>query len=75
MSSKKAIITISLVEEASEVSNNKIEEEIRKSLQCDWLAKIEKVEIEESENCLVKKLKERGLSKTVASNIVRFYRG
>lgn len=43
---KKAIVTINLVEEASDVSNSKIEEDIRKSLQCDWLAEVEKVKVE-----------------------------
>ena len=73
--SKKAIITVNLVEEASEVSNNQIEEDIRKNLRCDWLAKIKKVEIEESENRVIKDLKKKGLSKNVATSVVRFYRG
>ena len=72
--SKKAIITVNLVEEASEVSTNQIEEDIRKSLRCDWKAKIKKVEIEKSENCVIKDLKKKGLSKNVATNVVRFYR-
>ena len=42
---KKAIITVKLVEEASEISNSQIEKEIRESLKCSWLAEIEKVAI------------------------------
>lgn len=42
---KKAVIVVSLVPEASEVSSDQIEGDIRKTLQCDWLAKIEDVKI------------------------------
>lgn len=42
---KKAIITVKLVTEASKVSNSQIEEDIRKSLQCDWLLEVEKVTV------------------------------
>ena len=44
--SKKAIITAKLVTEASEVSNSQIEEDIGKSIQCNWLAQVEKVTVE-----------------------------
>ncbi|MBA7496329.1 hypothetical protein ES702_06928 [subsurface metagenome] len=40
---KKAIIEISLVPESEDVDNEQIKEDIKKSLQCDWLAEIEKV--------------------------------
>jgi len=42
---KKAIIIISLVPEASEVSNTQIEEDIRKTLRCDWVAEVEKLTV------------------------------
>jgi len=42
---KKAIITISLVPQASEVSNSQLKEDIRKSLKCDWLAEVERVTV------------------------------
>ena len=42
---KKAIITVSLVPEASEVSNSQLREDIKKTLQCDWLAEIEGVKV------------------------------
>jgi translation elongation factor EF-1beta len=57
---KKAIVTISLVPESENVSNKRIEREIRETLKCSWLAEIEKVEIEESENCVIKKLTKKG---------------
>jgi hypothetical protein len=42
---KKAIITVKLVEEASEVSNNQIKKEILKDAQIPWSKGIEKVEV------------------------------
>jgi translation elongation factor EF-1beta len=42
---KKAIITISLIPEASEVSNSQLREDIKKTLQCDWLAEIEAIKV------------------------------
>lgn len=57
---KKAVITIRLVPQSENVSNKQIEKEIKESLKCDWLAEIEKVEIEESENCMVEKLRKSG---------------
>lgn len=42
---KKAIIEIYLVSESKDVDNKRIEKEIRESLQCDWLAEIEKVTV------------------------------
>lgn len=43
---KKALITVKLVPEASEVSDSQIEKEIRKDSQISWCAEIEKVEIQ-----------------------------
>jgi len=43
---KKAIIVISLVSEASEVSNSQIEREILKDTQIPWFREIEKVKVE-----------------------------
>ena len=56
---KKAIITIKLVPEASEVANEKAEKEIRKEAQIPWCKEIEKVIIEEVEDCY-KQLREHG---------------
>jgi len=42
---KKAIIEIHLVSESKDVDNKRIEKEIKESLQCDWLAEIEKVTV------------------------------
>ncbi len=42
---KIAIIVVDLVPEASEASDGKIEKEITKSLDCDWMQRIEKVTI------------------------------
>jgi translation elongation factor EF-1beta len=42
---KKAIITVSLVPEASEVSNSQLREDIKKTLRCDWLAEIESIKV------------------------------
>jgi translation elongation factor EF-1beta len=42
---KKAIITVSLVPEASEVSNSQLREDIKRTLRCDWLAEIEGVKV------------------------------
>jgi len=42
---KKAIIEIRLVSESKDMDNKRIEKEIRESLQCDWLAEIEKVTV------------------------------
>lgn len=72
---KKAIITISLVPEAQKVEDKTIRKEIIEESQIPWCKKIEKVEIEESEDCMVKGLKKHGLSNTVATNVVKFYRG
>jgi hypothetical protein len=36
---------IRLVSESKDVGNKRIEKEIRESLQCDWLAEIEKVTV------------------------------
>lgn len=53
MKTKKAFITILLVEEGKEKSNKEIEKEIFKSLSNDlpripWLAKVEKVTVKKS---------------------------
>jgi uncharacterized protein (UPF0335 family) len=71
---KKVIITVKLVAEASKESNNKIEREILKDSKIPWCREIEKVTIEEVENPY-KELRGHGLSKKVARNVVRFYRG
>jgi translation elongation factor EF-1beta len=42
---KKAIIEIHLVPESKDVDNKRIEKEIKESVQCDWLAEIEKVTV------------------------------
>ena len=42
---KIAIIVVDLVPEALEASDSKIEKEITKSLDCDWMQRIEKVTI------------------------------
>jgi hypothetical protein len=42
---KIAIIVVNLVPEAKEAAHNQIENEIAKSLQCDWMLKIEKVTV------------------------------
>lgn len=42
---KKAIVEICLVPESKNVSNERIEVEIKESLKCDWLAEIEKVTV------------------------------
>ena len=42
---KRVIVTIQLVPESKDVSDIQIEEDIKKSLQCDWLAHIHKVTI------------------------------
>jgi translation elongation factor EF-1beta len=39
---KKATIIIQLVPESEDVNNEQIEKEIKESLQCDWLAEIER---------------------------------
>ena len=77
---KKAIIMISLVSEAETTDNKEIEKQIERqikeeSFSIPFCAEIEKVEIEESESAWVKKLRKRGLSKTVASNIAMLYNG
>jgi len=69
---KKATIIISLVPEASEVANEEVEKEIRKEAQIPWCREIERVSIEELEDCY-EELREHGLSKKVARNVVSFY--
>lgn len=44
---KKATITIQLVPESQTQSNEKVKREIAKSLECDWLLKIQNIKIEE----------------------------
>ncbi|MEA2089196.1 MAG: hypothetical protein U9O89_00325 [Thermoproteota archaeon] len=43
--SKRALISVKLVPEASETPNSQIEKEIREDSQIPWCAKIEKVEV------------------------------
>jgi hypothetical protein len=43
---KKATIVISLVKQADSITNHRrLENEIRESLRCDWLAEVEKVTV------------------------------
>jgi hypothetical protein len=42
---KIAIIVVDLVPEAKEATSSKIEKEIGRSFQCDWLLKLEKVTV------------------------------
>lgn len=43
---KKAVIVISLVEQADYItSHRRLEKEIRESLRCDWLAEVERVAV------------------------------
>jgi hypothetical protein len=46
---KRAIITISLVREGEDTSNEQIEKDIKETLKCDWLSEVEKVTIEQSQ--------------------------
>jgi len=72
---KKAIITISLVPEAETTHNKEIKEQIKEESSIPFCAEIEKIEFEDSEGAWVKKLRKKGLSKTAATNIARFYSG
>lgn len=43
---KKAIIVISIVKQADNITNHRrLEKEIRESLRCDWLADVERVTV------------------------------
>ena len=42
---KIAIIVVDLVPEAKEAAHSQVEKEIAKSLQCDWMLRIEKVTV------------------------------
>jgi len=42
---KIAIIVVDLVPEAKDAAHSQIEKEIAKSLQCDWMLKLEKVTV------------------------------
>jgi hypothetical protein len=42
---KIAIIVVDLVPEAKEAVHSQVEKEIAKSLQCDWMLRIEKVTV------------------------------
>jgi uncharacterized protein (UPF0335 family) len=69
---KKALISVKLIPESSEVSSSQIEKEIKKKAQIPWCTEIEKVSIEEVEDCY-EELREQGLSRKVARNVVKFY--
>ena len=69
---QKAIILISLVPEAKTTDNKEIEKRIKKESSIPFLAKVEKVTIEEVENPY-QKLRGHGFSKKVTRNIINFY--
>ena len=69
---KRAIILISLVPEARITDNKEIEKRIKKESSIPFLAKVEKVTIEEVENPY-QELREYGFSKKVAQNIISLY--
>jgi translation elongation factor EF-1beta len=46
MKNKKVTLKIELVPESQTINNKQIKKEIRKSLTCDWLLKIQNIEIE-----------------------------
>jgi len=69
---KRATILISLVPEAKTTGNKEIEKQIKKESSIPFLAKVEKVTIEEVENTY-QELKGHGFSKKVARNIINFY--
>jgi len=71
---KKATITANLVPEAEITDDKEIEKQVREESSIPFLAEVEKVTIEEAENPH-KQLRECGLSKKTAQNIVRFYEG
>jgi uncharacterized protein (UPF0335 family) len=70
---KRAIILVSLVPEAQE-EDEEIRDQIMKESFIPLCAEIEKVTIQEVEDCY-KKLRGHGFSKKVARNIVRLYEG
>jgi hypothetical protein len=76
---KKAIITIHLVQAAENENNEVIETKILKAISANsipFCSEIEDIEIEESEAAdIVEKLKENGLSETAVDNIVMLYHG
>jgi hypothetical protein len=72
---KKAIITVSLVPEAEKESNKAIRKEILKDSQILWCNEIEKIEIEKSEDCIIRGLQKHGLPKNVAKTVARLYLG
>jgi hypothetical protein len=43
---KKATITVLLVPESKDVSDKQLEKDIKKSLECGWLAQVEAVKVE-----------------------------
>ena len=69
---KRALILISLVPKARITDNKEIEKRIKKESSIPFLAKVEKVTIEEVENPY-QKLRGHGFSKKVARNIISFY--
>ena len=46
MNNKKVNLKIQLVPESQTVKNEQLKKEITKSLECDWLLKIQNIEIE-----------------------------
>ena len=70
--SKKARIIIKLLPEASKVAITQIEEKIMNEAKIPWCENIEKISIEDIEGSY-EKLKEHGISKNVAQNIIDLY--
>ncbi|MGD6810264.1 MAG: hypothetical protein ACQCN3_11250 [Candidatus Bathyarchaeia archaeon] len=73
---KIAIVVVDLVpEEALEASGSKIEKEITKSLDCDWMQRIEKVTILDADanTKLRKKLQESGYKPEIIDKIIEYY--
>jgi translation elongation factor EF-1beta len=46
MKNKKATLKIQLVPESQTINNQQIKQQIRNSLTCDWLLKIQNIEID-----------------------------
>ena len=69
---KKVHIVISLLDGASEVSNDQIKEKIRNDARIPWCNAIEDVTIEDIEESYMN-LKKQGISSNVARNLMDLY--